>query len=97
MPSRRKSAPEFNPQSLDATLATILAEMKAGHNIICARMDGQDVELKAIKEQALKTNGRVGILELWRATSTAKQAGFAAAFGMVGTGIAWGIGVLFKK
>lgn len=75
-----KSTPQyqFNPQSLDATLATILAEMKAGHATICTRMDAQDVKLSSIETQAYKTNGRVNVLENWRISSTARLAGMAA-------------------
>lgn len=87
----------FDPQSLDAQLSGLHAAVTGMSERMDKRFDDCDVRLVSIEEQAKKTNGRVGVLELWRATSTAKIAGFTAACGMVGGVLAWGIGVLVSK
>lgn len=53
------------------------------------RFTKQDAELAIIKAQALKTNGRVGVLELWRETSKAKLAGISLTVGAVGGVVVW--------
>lgn len=64
---------DFNPQSTDAMFAKIMA-----------RLESQDRVLFEIREQTMKTNGRVTDLERekW------KQRGFVAAIGLIFTG-AW--------
>lgn len=96
MPKRRQSSLEFNPRSLDATLATIIGKIDSHRVEMCQRFDAQDGELRAIKEQAFKTNGRVSVLELWRDTSKAKLAGIGIVCGGVGTVAAWLAGILLK-
>ena len=91
---RRQSPPRFDPCSLNATLATIIAETRAAKVAICVRLDQQDVKLASIEEQAIKTNGRVGLLELWRETSKARLAGMAAVCGAFGSVIVWLAGIL---
>ena len=68
---------QFEPRSIDAMFATIIAKQAADaasreafRNEIrerfdrgSARMDAQDTVLAAIKEQATKTNGRVTRIE----------------------------------
>lgn len=100
--ARRRTAPSaaavvvFNPQSLDATLAAIITKLDAFKLSVEARFDAQDCELRAIKEQALKTNGRVSLLELWRETSKAKLAAWGASAGAFGSLVVWLAGILLK-
>jgi hypothetical protein len=99
MATRRKAratnAPfQFDPNSLNATLATIIANQKAHGEEMRTCFGETREELLLIKAQAIKTNGRVNMLELWRATSRAKLAGIAAAFGFVGSGVAWAVSLL---
>lgn len=99
MKNRRQSpsAPaRYDPGSLDATLATIIGDIASAKKTIVDRLDGQDIELAAIKTQAIKTNGRVGVLERWRETSTAKLAGICSALGLVG-GILFELGKILLK
>ena len=93
---RSKSAApfQFDPNSLNATLATIIANQTAHASEMRTCFGETHKELLLIKEQAIKTNGRVGVLELWRATSRAKLAGIAAAFGFIGSGVAWVAGLI---
>jgi hypothetical protein len=53
-----KIPPFFNPNSTDSKLAEVLT-----------RLDGQDVVLNRILVQSVKTNGRVGSLEAFRAAA----------------------------
>ena len=97
MSSRRSktAAPfQFDPNSLNATLATIIANQAAHGEEMRSCFADTKAELVLVKEQVLKTNGRVGVLELWRATSKAKVAGMAAAFGAVGSVAVWLAGIL---
>lgn len=94
--ARRRTPAQFDPNSFDATLATIIAKLDAFKLEVGGRFDAQDCELTTIKEQVIHTNGRVKALELWRDTSKAKLAGVALAMGAVGTVIAWLAGILLK-
>ena len=73
MPSRR-----YNPNSIDATLATILGEVKAIRE-----------DCKEIKAEAKQTNGRVRSLEVWRAVITSKVAMISGIVALAGSGLAW--------
>ncbi len=95
MTTKRRSTPfRFDPDSLNATLATIIANQSAHAEEMRSCFDETKAELSVIKAQAFKTNGRVSMLELWRATDKAKLAGMGAAFGLIGGGIAWVAGIL---
>lgn len=93
----RSKSIRFDPQSLDATLARIIEGQRQHAEEMRACFADTKTELLTIKEQAFKTNGRVGVLELWRATSTAKIAGIAAALGAVGGAFIWLAGILLKS
>ena len=51
----------YKPDSIDATLSRILANQEAA-----------DRKADAILAQVVKTNGRVSVLETWRAVVTAR-------------------------
>lgn len=87
----------FDPHSLNATLATIIANQASHAEEMRDCFAETKADLGLVKEQVLRTNGRVGVLELWRATSRAKLAGIAAAFGFVGSGVAWVITVMSDR
>lgn len=97
MNSRRPASTRFDPNSLNATLATIIAGQKAHAEEMQSCFADTKAELLLIKEQAIRTNGRVGILELWRETSKAKLAGVAAACGAFGSVVIWLAGILLQK
>lgn len=83
--SSQTTAPfRFDPNSLNAQLATILAEAKAGREETMTALRAQNVELAEIKAEAKKTNGRVTLLERWRDSSKAKIAGISLVVGLVG-------------
>lgn len=76
----------FDPQSLDATLATIVGEIKAHREQVIVRFDAQDAELAAIREQVTKTNGRTSSLERWRDSVKVRLALIA---GLISAGVAF--------
>lgn len=86
----------FDPQSLDAQLATIISGQKQHAEEMARCFSDVRSELVVIKEQALKTNGRVNLLELWRETSKAKLAGLSMGLGACGGVATWLAGILLK-
>lgn len=96
MPRRAKQA-TFDPQSLDAQFATLIAEQKAHREEMRTCFASVNGELVAVREQTTRTNGRVGNLEVWRETSKAKLAGIATTLGLVGGGLAWCVQVLLGR
>src|SRR6478609_8985579 len=96
--SRSKSGTvRFDPQSLDATLARIIEAQRTHGEEMRQSFANTHAELLVIKEQAFKTNGRVGVLELWRETNKARLAGMSLVIGGVG-GVAVGLaGILLQK
>lgn len=97
MASRRPSPVRFDPQSLDATLARILSAQQAHGEEMRQSFAETRTELLAIKEQAIRTNGRVTMLEFWRETSKAKMAGIAAGLGAAGGIATWLAGILIRN
>lgn len=93
---RRQPQEDFNPNSLNATLARIIAAQEAHGNEMRQCFSETREELRVIKEQAFKTNGRVNLLELWRETSKAKLAGLSMGLGAVGGVATWLAGILLK-
>lgn len=73
---------EFRPNSLDATLARILANQ-----------DEANRKADAILVQVVKTNGRVTSLETWKSVVTAKNILIASLSGTVASAAAWAIGL----
>ena len=69
---------EYDPNSLDATLARIIAGQEAA-----------DAKASAILEQVTRTNGRVTKLETWRELITAKVAAVSAAIAAAASGLMW--------
>jgi hypothetical protein len=67
---------EFNPRSIDATLATILE-----------KIDSIDKRCERIEAQTSKTNGRVNKLETWRTEVTAKTVVISGLVGLVVSGL----------
>lgn len=80
---------EFNPNSYTAQIATLIAKQDALKDAIMARLDTQDATLGRIEAQATRTNGRVSVLERWKATTKAKVAVAAAAIGGVVSFVGW--------
>jgi hypothetical protein len=68
----------FHPNSLDATLARILANQ-----------DEANRKADAILAQVVKTNGRVSVLETWREVITGKMALVSAGVAVVVSLGAW--------
>lgn len=68
----------FDAKSLDSTLATIIANQESAN--IAARLANanQEAALAKILAQVEKTNGRVTVLETWKAIITAKVAVISA-------------------
>ena len=96
-PTRRRAQPfQFDPNSLQATFATIIAGQKAHGEEMRACFAETKAELVLVKEQTTKTNGRVSALERWRDTSVARLAGIGIACGAFGTGAAWIIGIILN-
>lgn len=98
MAKSRKSNPpfSFDPNSLNATLATIIAKQDSHAEEMRACFADTKSELVLVKEQTTKTNGRVSAVEVWIEGSKGKIAGIAAACGAVGTVIAWLAGILLR-
>lgn len=94
--STRRRQMRFDPQSLDAQLATIIAGQKTHSEEMDRQFKDVRAELVVIREQAIKTNGRVTVLELWRETSKAKMAGMATVLGAAGGVATWLAGILLK-
>lgn len=78
---------EYDPNSITATLATIIAKQEAMRDMLVERSDRQDATLARIEAQANRTNGRVTKLEM----NGAKLAGIALALGAVGSFLGWAI------
>jgi hypothetical protein len=97
MPSRRKTqAPfQFDPNSLNATLATIIANQTAHGEEMRSCFADTKAELVLVKEQTTRTNGRVSALERWKEASMGKLAGIGLACGAGGTILAWIVGLVF--
>jgi len=68
----------YEPNSLDATLARIIANQEAA-----------DKKADAILEQVTRTNGRVSVLERWREIVTAKIAVVAATIAAAFSALTW--------
>ena len=62
--------PEFNPNSVTAQLATLIAKQEALKEALNVRLDKQDAALERIEAHAAKTNGRVTLIEQWRDLET---------------------------
>lgn len=92
MTSKRQRAKPytFDPQSLDAQLSGIHAAITGMSERMDTRFNAVDSRCIRIEEQAVRTNGRVTALELFRDTSKAKVAGIAATLGVLGS-VAWGL------
>jgi hypothetical protein len=97
MATRRKTqAPfQFDPNSLNATLATIIANQTAHGEEMRSCFADTKAELIFVKEQTTRTNGRVSSLERWKEASMGKLAGIGLACGAAGTAIAWVFGIIF--
>ena len=76
----------YDPNSLDATLARIIANQEAA-----------DRKQDAILEQVLRTNGRVLVLEGWRSIMAAKLSIVAAAAAAAFSAIAWAFKYYVEK
>jgi len=74
--------PEFNPHSIDATLATMLNEIKHIRDTV-----------ERVEEQTTKTNGRVSVLERWREGILIRATTVVSLLGTIGGLIAWGVEV----
>lgn len=89
-------APEdFNPLSMNAMFATILANQQSMERTILARLDRQDVTSERIEKQTNETNGRVLKLETWRRTQKAKVATAAILISSAGSILFWLGNLLF--
>lgn len=77
---------DFNPNSIDATLARILANQGEASR-----------KSDAILEQVMKTNGRVTKLETWQSIVTAKNILIASLSGGVASIAAWVIGLYLSN
>lgn len=99
MPSRRRpsAAPNFNPQSIDSTLATIISELRSHREESKASFEAVGSRLVSIETQTLKTNGRVSAIERWQESSKAKLAAVAATMGVAGTILAWLGKIVFSR
>ena len=75
----------FHPNSLDATLARILANQ-----------DEANRKADAILAQVVKTNGRVSVLETWREVITGKMALVSAGVACVISLGAWVVDLVRK-
>lgn len=91
----------FDPNSVTAQLATLIAQQTAMKDAMNARMDTQDATLGRIEAQALKTNGRVTVLESgvarleqWKAVLRGKVAVVAAIVGGLVAFTGWLIQIL---
>lgn len=77
---------EFHPNSIDATLARILANQ-----------DESSRKQDAILMQVVKTNGRVTKLETWQSVVTAKNILIASLSGGTASIAAWAIGLYLSR
>lgn len=90
MPTRRaKAQDQFDPHSINATLATIIANQQSHSEEMRGCFEVAKQERAIIREQVLKTNGRVGALEVWREATKAKVAGIAFAVGTAASLLVW--------
>lgn len=80
---------EVNLQSVDAMFATLISDGKHLREFLTERLDAQDRDLDELKVQALKTNGRVTALEMFRTSAVAKIAGFILGISLVGAALTW--------
>ena len=71
---------EFNPHSLNATLARIIANQEE-----------ESRKSDAILAQAIKTNGRVSMLETWREVITGKMAIVSSGVATIVSVAAWAL------
>lgn len=86
MPRKAKG---YDSTSLDATLATIISEVKQTRDQVVQQAVAQSTVLADIHSEVRKTNGRVTQLETWRASVRGRMLGVVAACGVVGTVIGW--------
>lgn len=93
----RRTKPPFDPNSFDATLATIISEVKQTREQVVQQAAAHSNVLADIHAEVRKTNGRVTSLETWRASVRGRMLGVIAACGVVGTLIGWGIQWLAAK
>jgi hypothetical protein len=76
----------YEPNSIDATLARIIANQEAA-----------DRKSDAILDQVTRTNGRVTKLETWRDLITAKVATVSAAIAAAFSGLMWAVKYYLAK
>jgi len=77
---------DFHPNSIDATLARILANQDEARRTA-----------EATLVQVIKTNGRVTKLETWKSIVTAKNILIASLSGGVASIAAWGLGLYLSN
>ena len=82
---------DFNPNSADAVFSRILQRLDQQDALAEKRNTEQTQFLKEIKEQCVKTNGRVTSLEKWKAVVTAKVTTVSALVSSTVAVIAWAI------
>lgn len=81
----------YEPTSINATLATMLERMnQAEINRTTFRLEIKE-ELTAIKEQVMKTNGRVTRLEQFKQSMVVRVATITAIVGGIGGVITWAV------
>lgn len=97
---RNRGEAGFDPNSVNAMFATIMERHRRYD--IDREADKEDTavfraelrdELKTIKEQVLKTNGRVTALERFQQSVMIRVATLTAAIGGVGGFISWAVSV----